>query len=108
MSATAKHTPCLYYKGHYYIKDRSTSTKVYWCCINYLKDYCRSRLHTCIITNDIVKSPTERICRIDDSSMETRKFNEEIVHPARCTQESPDRIITSCYKSKSCSSSNLY
>ena len=105
MSYTKKKKPCLYYKGHSYIKDRSTSTKTYWRCV---KDYCHSRLHTCIITNDIIKSPTEHTCRIDGSSMETRKFNKEIVHRARYTQQSPDIIITNCYKGKDCSSSNLY
>ena len=108
MSGTTKQKSCLYYKRHSYIKDRSTSTKTYWRCVNYLKYDCHSRLHTCIITNDIIKSPTEHTCRIDGSSMETRKFNEEIVHRTRCTQESPDIIITNCYKGKHCSTSNLY
>ena len=108
MSDTTKQTLCLYYNGHCYIEDRSTSTKTYWRCVNYLNDYCHSRLHTCIITNNIIKSPIEHACRIDGSSMETRMFNEEIVHRTRCTQESSDIIITNCYKGKNCSSSNLY
>ena len=32
--------------------------------------------------------------------METRKFNEEIVHRARYTQQSPDIIISNCYQGK--------
>ena len=43
MSGTTKQKPCLYYKGHSYIKDRPTSTKTYWRYVNYLKDYCHSR-----------------------------------------------------------------
>ena len=104
---TKKQKPYLYYKGHSYIKDRSTSTKTYWCCVNYFKDECHSRLHTCIITNDIIKSAREHTCTIDGSLMETRKFNEEMVHRARYTQQSKDIIITNCYQDKTCSSWNI-
>ena len=55
ISATTKQKPCLNYKRHSDIKDRSTNTKIYWCCISYLKDSCYSRLHQCVITNDIIK-----------------------------------------------------
>ena len=83
MNGTMQQKPCLYYKGHSYIKHPSTSTETYWRCVNYLKDYCYSRLHTCIITNDIIKSPIAHTCRIDGSSMETRNLKEEIVHRAQ-------------------------
>lgn len=100
MNGTTKQKPCLNFNGYSYIKDRSTSTKTYWRCVNYLRDRCHSRLHTCIITNDIIKPPTEHICKTDGSSLEVRKFNEEIVHRARHTQETPDIIVTNCYKGK--------
>ncbi|CAF2121455.1 unnamed protein product [Rotaria magnacalcarata] len=75
--------------------------KTYWRCVNYLRDNCHSRLHTCIITNGVIKPPSERTCKTDGSSLEIRKFNEELVHWARNTQEMPDIIVTTCYKALS-------
>ncbi|CAF5196186.1 unnamed protein product, partial [Rotaria magnacalcarata] len=60
-----------------------------------------SRLHTCIITNGVIKPPSELTCKTDGSSLEIRKFNEELVHRARNTQEMPDIIVTTCYKALS-------
>ncbi|CAF3402781.1 unnamed protein product [Rotaria sp. Silwood2] len=101
MNGTTKQKPCLNFNGYSYIKDRSTNKKTYWRCVNYLRDRCHSRLHTCIITNDVIKPPTEHTCTTDGSSLEVRKFNEEIAHRARNTQEIPDVIVTNCYKALS-------
>ncbi|CAM4799007.1 unnamed protein product [Rotaria magnacalcarata] len=76
-------------------------TKTYWRCVNYLRDRCHSRLHTYIITNDAIKPPSEHTCKTDSSSLEIRKFNEELVHQARNSQEIPDIIVNNCYKALS-------
>ena len=52
--------------------DRSTCGKTYWCCINYYSHHCRSRLHTRIITNNVVKPPTDHICKFDGTTLELR------------------------------------
>ncbi|CAF3659895.1 unnamed protein product [Rotaria socialis] len=101
MNGTTKQKPCRNFKGYSYIKDRSTDTKTYWRCVNYLRDLCHSRLHTCIITNDVIKPPSEHTCKTDGPSLEIRKFNEELVHRARNTQEIPDIIVTNFYKALS-------
>ncbi|CAF4586963.1 unnamed protein product [Rotaria sp. Silwood2] len=101
MNGTTKQKPCLNFNGYSYIKDRSTNKKTYWRCVNYLRDRCHSRLHTCIITNDVIKPPTKHTCTTDGSSLEVRKFNEEIAHRARNTQEIPGVIVTNCYKALS-------
>jgi len=100
INGTTKQKPRLDLNGHSYIKDRSTSTKTYWRCIKYSTDLCHSRLHTCIITNDIIKPPTQNTCTIDGSALELRKFDQEIVHRAHHTQETSEIIVTNCYKGK--------
>jgi hypothetical protein len=44
--------------------------------------HCHSRLDTCILTNDIIKSPTEHTCKTDGTAFELRKFDEQIAHRA--------------------------
>jgi hypothetical protein len=43
---------------------------------------CYSRLCTCIITNDIIKSPTDHTCKTDGTAFELGKFDEPIAHRA--------------------------
>ena len=97
---TTKQKPRLDYNGYSYIKDRSTIEKTYWRCINYSSQHCHSRLHTCVITNNIVKPPTEHTCKFHGTITEVRKFDEQLADRARNTQETPDIIITNCFKSK--------
>jgi hypothetical protein len=99
-NGTTKQKPRLDLNGHSYIKDRGNDTKTYWRCIKYSSHQCRSRLHTCNVTNAVIKSPTKHTCKIDGSALELRKFQEEIVYRARHTQETPDLIVTNAYKSK--------
>jgi len=97
-NGTTKNKPRLDYENHSYIMDRSTNEKTYWRCIKYSSDCCRSRLHTCNLTNAIVKPPSEHTCKIDGTTIELRIFNEQVAHRAVNTQETPDTIITNCYK----------
>ena len=87
-------------KGISYIMDRSTCEKTYWPCIYYCSYHCRSRLHTCIIINKVVKPPTDYACKLDDTTLELRKFDEQIISRTLNTQETPDITITHCYKGK--------
>ncbi|CAF4353068.1 unnamed protein product [Rotaria sp. Silwood2] len=97
-NGTTKQKSRLDLDGYSYIKDRSTNEKAYWRCIKYSTHRCRSRRHTFVITNNIIKTPTERTCKSDGISFEQRKFDERIVQRARFTQEAPDLIVTDCYK----------
>ncbi|CAF2089247.1 unnamed protein product [Rotaria magnacalcarata] len=97
-NGTTKNKPRLDHDGYSYIMDRSTREKKYWRCIKYYSDRCHSRLHTCIFTNAIIKPPSEHTCKIDGTTLEIRVFNEQIAHRAVNTQETPDTIITNCYK----------
>ncbi|CAF1149247.1 unnamed protein product [Rotaria sordida] len=97
-NGTTKQKPRLDLDGYSYIKDRSTNEKTYWRCIKYSTHRCRSRLHTCVITNNTIKTPTEHTCKSDAISFEQRKFDERIAHRARFTQEAPDLIVTDSYK----------
>ncbi|CAF3204954.1 unnamed protein product [Rotaria socialis] len=78
--------------------DRSTSEKTYWRCIKYSPNRCHSRLRTCVLTHNILKQPTEHICRVDGTTLQLRKFDEKVAHRAMNTQEIPDTIVTNCYK----------
>ena len=78
-NGTTKQKPRLDLNGHSYIMDRSTSKKTYWRCMNFRSHHCRSRLHTCIITNNIIKSPTDHTCKLDGTTLECRKFDEQII-----------------------------
>jgi len=100
INGTTKLKPRLDFDGHSYIKDRSTSRKTYWRCIKYSTDLCHSRLHTCNVTNDVVKAPTPHSCKTHGSTLELRNFDQQIIHRARNTQETPDMIVTNCYKGK--------
>ncbi|CAF1533811.1 unnamed protein product [Adineta ricciae] len=95
---TTKSKPRLDLDNHSYIVDRSKGEKTYWRCIKYSSDRCRSRLHTCNFTNAIKKGPTEHTCKINGTTVELRIFNESIAHRAINTQETPDTIITNCYR----------
>jgi len=75
-----KQKQCLDLAGRSYVKDRATSEKIYRCYIKYLTHNCHSGLHTCIITNDIIKSPIEHKCKTDGTACELRKFDEQIAH----------------------------
>ncbi|CAF1096383.1 unnamed protein product [Rotaria sordida] len=98
---TTKRKPLLDYNGHSYVKDRSTTEKIYWRCSRYSTQHCRSRLHTCILTNNIVKPPTEHSCTFDGTTLELRKFDQQLIDRAKSTQEAPDMIVTNCIKGMS-------
>ncbi|CAF0834509.1 unnamed protein product [Rotaria sordida] len=95
---TTKQKPRLDYNGYSYVKDRTTNEKIYWRCIKYSSHHCHSRLHTCIITNNIIKPPTEHTCKFDDTTVELRNFDEKIIDRACNTQETPDIIISNCFR----------
>jgi len=99
-SGTTKQKPRLEYKGHFYVKDRSTSEKIYWRCIKFSTQHCRSRLHTCIFTNDIIKPPTDHSCRFDGTAVELHQFDERLANRAKNTQETPEIIINNCMRGK--------
>ena len=67
----------------------------------YSSYHCHLRLHTCIITNNIIKPPTEHTCKFDGTTLELRKFDEKIIDRACNTQETPDIIIGNCLRGKS-------
>ncbi|CAF1526042.1 unnamed protein product [Adineta ricciae] len=62
---------------------------------------CHSRLHTCIITNSILKPPTEHSCKSNAIAHEARVFSQQVAERALNTQETPEAIITNCYKNMS-------
>ena len=99
-NGTTKNKPRLDHEVHSYIIDRSTNEKTYWRCIKYFPDRCRSRLHTCTLTNVIVKTSTEHTCKVDGTTLQLRIFSERVIHGALNTQETPDTIVTSCYRGK--------
>ncbi len=80
---TTKQKPRLDYNGYSYVKDRSTTEKIYWRCIRFSTQRCHSRLHTCIITNNILKQPTEHTCKFDGTTLELHKFDVQLVDRAR-------------------------
>ena len=100
ITGTTKRKPRLDLDGYSYVMDRSTTEKTYWRCIKYSSHHCHSRLHTCIITNAIVKPPTVHTCVFDGATHELRKFNDQITSRALNTQETPDVIVTNSYKGK--------
>lgn len=106
-NGTTKQKPRLDLNGHSYIMDRSTSEKTYWRCVKFHSHHCHSRLHTCIITNNVIKPSTDHTCVFDATKFELRKFDEQIISRAVHTQEAPDTIITHCYKGKFASFSTL-
>ena len=97
-NGTTKQKPRLDFEGYSYVKDRTTTERVYWRCIKYSSDRCRSRLHTCVHTNTIVKSPSDHTCKFDGTTNELRLFSQEIAHRAMNNQETPDTIVTNSYK----------
>ena len=90
--------PLLKYAGHFYVKDWSTAEKTYWRCIKYSTQYCHSRLHTCLFTNNITKAPTKHSCTFDGTTLELRKFDQVFIDRAKNTQETLDTIITKCIR----------
>ncbi|CAF3152751.1 unnamed protein product, partial [Rotaria sp. Silwood2] len=95
---TTRQKPRLDLNGYSYIMDRSTSKMTYWRCIKFHSHHCHARLHTCIITNNVITSPTDDTCKLDGTTLEHRKFNEQITSRALNTEETPDIITTHCYK----------
>ncbi len=85
---------------HNYIKNRSITEKIYWRWIRFSTQHCRSRLQTCIITNNILQPPTEHTCKFDGTTLELLKFDEQLPDRAKNTQETPDIVITSCIRDK--------
>ena len=83
---TTKQKPHLDLNGYSYVMDPSTCGKTYWCCINYYSHYFRSRLHTCIITNNVVKPSTDHTCKFNGTTLELRKFDEQIISRALNTR----------------------
>ena len=79
---------------------QSTCGKTCWCCINYCSHHCRYHLHICIITNNVGKPPIDHTCKIDCTTLELWKLDEQIIFRALNTQETPDIIITHYYKGK--------
>ncbi|CAF3945225.1 unnamed protein product [Rotaria sp. Silwood1] len=69
-NGTTKQKSRLDLDGFSYIKDRSTSEKTYWRCIKYSTHHCHSRLHTCVVTNNIIKPPTQHTCKTDGTAIE--------------------------------------
>ncbi|CAF3208004.1 unnamed protein product [Rotaria socialis] len=43
-------------------------------------------------------STNEHICRVDGTTLQLRKFDEQVAHRAINTQETPDTIVTNFYK----------
>ena len=80
--------------------EQSLSEKTYWRCIEYHSHHCHFRLHTFIITNNAVELPTVHTCTFDVTTLERRKFDEQITSRAPNSQETSDIITTHCYKSK--------
>ena len=99
-SGTTKQKPRLEYEGHFYVRDRSTSEKIYWRCIRFSTQHCHSRLHTCIFTNNIVKPPSEHTCQFDGTVLELHRFDQRVADRAKNTQETPDIVINNCIRGK--------
>ena len=99
-NGTTKNKPRLDHEGYSYIIDRVTNEKTYCRCIKYFSDRCRFRLHTCTLTNVIVKTPAEHTCKVDGTILQLRIFNERVAHRSLSTQDTSDTIITSCYRGK--------
>lgn len=97
-NGTSKQKPRLDLDGFSYVKDRTTDEKIYWRCINYKSDRCRSRLHTCIDSKTILKRLGDHTCKFDAADSQLRVFTQQVVDRALTTQETPDMIITNCYK----------
>lgn len=88
------------------MKDRITEEKIYWRCIKYKSDRCHARLHTCLESSTILKHPGEHVCKFDATEHQIRSFSQKVIDRALNTQETPDIILTNCYKGM-CSISNL-
>ena len=98
--ATSKQKPRWDLDGYSSIRDRSTENKTYWRCICYQSDRYRSRLHTCLVTDTVLKQPSEHPCTFDATAHPVRIFPQQSVERASQTQETPDLIISHCYKSE--------
>ena len=95
-NGTTKQKPYIDLHGYSYIMDRSINGKTYWRCINYYSHHCHSRLHTRIITDNIVKPPTGHTYKSYGTTLELRKFDKQIISSALNTQETPNIIIAHC------------
>lgn len=99
-NGTTKQRPRLDLDGYSYVKDRTADEKIYWRYIKYKSDQCHSRLHTCLESRTILKQPTVHICKFDATQTQVRLFSQQVADRALTTQETPDTIITNCYKGK--------
>lgn len=98
---TTKQRPRLDLDGFSYVKDRTTGEKIYWRCIKYKADNCHARLHTCLESTTILKNPGEHSCKVDATEKNIRLFSQQVAERALTTQETPEMIITQCYKGTS-------
>ena len=94
----SKQRPRLDLGGFSYVNDRITNEKIYWRCIKYKSDHSHARLHTCLESTTILKQPDEHTYKFDATENQMRLFSQQIVDHALNTQETPDIIVTSCYK----------
>lgn len=99
-SGTSKLRPRLDLEGFLYVKDRTTSDKIYWRCIKYKSHHCHARLHTCLESATILKQPSDHNCKLDATEHQIRQFSQQVAARALNTQETPDVIVTNCYKGK--------
>lgn len=97
-NGTTKQRPRLDLDGYSYVKDRITNEKIYWRCFKYSSDRCHSRLHTCLSSATVLKLPSEHCCKFDGTTNELRAFSQQVADRALNTQETPDTILTNCYK----------
>jgi hypothetical protein len=99
-NGTSKQRPRLDLDGFSYVKDRTTNEKIYWRCIKYKSDNCHARLHTCLESTTILKQPTEHSCKINATESQIRLFSQQVADRALNTQETPETILSTCYKGR--------
>ncbi|CAF1563250.1 unnamed protein product, partial [Adineta ricciae] len=46
----------------------------------------------------ILKHPSDHICKFDATQNQVRQFSQQVAARALNTQETPDVIVTNCYK----------
>lgn len=97
-SGTSKQRPRLDLNGFSYVRDRVTCDKIYWRCIKYKSDHCHARLHTCLESKTILKQSGEHNCKFDATEHQIRQFSQQVADRALNTQETPNAIVTNCYK----------
>jgi FLYWCH zinc finger domain len=98
---TSKQRARLDLDGFSYVNYRTTDEKIYWRCIKYKADNCHARLHTCRESTPILKNPGEHTGKVDATESHIRLFSQQVAKRAFDTQETPEMIITQCYKGTS-------